>query len=1125
MSFLNLGSIRKNLALLVLLTVLPAMAILFYSGMEDRRDSIEQAKNDVQLIAHTMAQVQKDETLSARQILSTLAIMAEVHDLDIQESNVIFKNIMRRNPHYGNIVLLDLNGNVLASGIPSKGVNLADRKHVRDALKTKEFAAGEYIIARVGDLAPAFPFAYPILDATGTPKAVLAIAIKLSGFLDLYHESQLPKKSYIAVTDHQGVRLLYSPAKATNPMGKPIKSSNWKIARDAQGPGIMTSPGSDGAMRIAAFEQVRLNDNAAPYMYVWAGVPEAFILAPANTILVRNLFLMLLATIAAFFVSWSLGRKTLITPINKLMSMTNEFAKGNFENRIDQTDSINEFERLTTSFHDMAESLSISQKKLQQSEDRFKHLSGVTFEGIVIHKEGLIFDVNESLTKMFGYTGQDLIGSNAVELLFPIESHPTLHENISKYIATPYEVMARKKDGTLFPAEIESRNIEKGDEYFRVTAIRDITERKQAAEQLRDSEFKFKLFVDHTHDWESWTDSAGNYIYISPSCERVTGYSQDEFRTNPQLLFDLVHPEYQEAVHQHFIDKSKQQIPTHSLVFPIVTKAGEERWIDHHCSPVCDEQGHYVGRRSSNRDISERKKAESALLESEAKLISVLRSAPVGIGQVNNRVFIFVNDQFATMLGYTKDELIGKNSRIIYPSNAEFERVGKDKYQQIQEKGTGSIETILSKKDGTLIDVFMSSTPVNQEDLNQEVTFSTLDITERKQAEQDHLELEIQLRQKFKMEAVGTMAGGIAHNFNNNLSIILGNVELSQLKANNPEINGLLSHAKIAIMRSRDLVSQIMTYSRTGSHAKAPLQLPIIVDETLKLLGVTIPSTIQLNQTISPDSYHTTINANASQIQEILLNLYGNAVHAMEEEGELNIILDVVELADKDFPDMDDNKPGRYAKISIQDSGCGMAPETQEKIFDPFFTTKELYEGTGMGLSTVQGIIDQHDGLIKVSSTLGKGSTFELYFPVIEQSQTVEPTPINEDLPKGSEKILFIDDDEMLATLGEMMLSEMGYQVTMMTNSTEALKLFAANPDQFDLVITDQTMPQITGKELIPKLKQIRPDIQTIICTGFSSKMDEAEAKKLGADAFMMKPLDLPVLLRTIRRILDGEKE
>ncbi len=300
-----------------------------------------------------------------------------------------------------------------------------------------------------------------------------------------------------------------------------------------------------------------------------------------------------------------------------------------------------------------------------------------------------------------------------------------------------------------------------------------------------------------------------------------------------------------------------------------------------------------------------------------------------------------------------------------------------------------------------------------------------------------------------------------------------------------------------------------------------PLQLPLIIDETLKLLGSTIPSTIQLNQTISPDSYHATINADASQIQEILLNLYNNAVHAMDEKGELNIILDVVELTNKDIPTPDHHKPGRYAKITIQDTGCGMTAEVQEKIFDPFFTTKEMYEGTGMGLSTVQGIINQHDGLIKVISTLGEGTTFELYFPIIEKTQTAQPTPVKADTPHGSERILFVDDDEMLAKLGELLLTEIGYQVTTMTDSSEALKLFAANPDYFDLVITDQTMPDLTGKELIQELLKIKPDLPTILCTGYSSKVSEEEARELGASAFMMKPLDLQELAQTVRRVLD----
>jgi|LGOV01.1.fsa_nt_gb PAS domain S-box-containing protein len=887
-------------------------------------------------------------------------------------------------------------------------------------------------------------------------------------------------------------------------------------------------------------------------------------------------------------------------------------------------------------------------QELTESEDRFKKLSIVTFEGILINHKRIITDVNDSLVRMFGYTKDELFGRNGVELLIAPESQSKVYENIKNSVTRPYEVMGRKKDGTLFPIEIEARNIVTETEDFRVAAFRDITERKQAEKKLRDSELKFKLFVDHTHDWESWTDPEGNYIYISPSCEQVTGYTQDEFRTHSQLLFDLVQPEYVETVQQHFIDKSKQQISTHSLVFPIVTKAGEERWIDHHCNPVYDEQGHYVGRRSSNRDITERKLAKFELSASEArfkalhdatfggviihdqglildcnhalseitgfshdeligmdglKLIApdsldlVLRNINSGYDKgyevegirkdgsiyplairgknipyqghearviefrditerkraqdallksenkfrvlLNNQsdaIFLHeilpdgyanfseVNDKAVERYGYSRKELLQLAPKDLNHADDNLEQIECTARQEILTQGYATFELTHIKKSGEKFPVEVNAAHIELD--NRTYILSTVrDITERKQAEQDRLELETQLRQKYKMEAVGTMAGGIAHNFNNNLSIILGNVELSQLKVNNPEINGLLNNAKIAIMRSRDLVRQIMTYSRKESQAKASLQLALIIDETMKLLGATIPSTIQLNQSISPESYHTKINADASQIQEILLNLYNNAVHAMDEKGDLNIILDVVKLTDKDFPNLDQNKSSRYAKISIQDSGCGMSAETQENIFDPFFTTKEMYEGTGMGLSTVQGIVTQHDGLIKVNSTLGEGTTFDLYFPIIEQSKTVEPTSIKADMPKGSEKVLFVDDDEMVAKVGEMMLSEMGYQVVTMTESTEALKLFTANPDHFDMVITDQTMPDLTGKDLIQELKKIRPDLRTILCTGFSSKIDEDQARQQGIDAFCMKPLALPGLLQTVRRVLDGENE
>ena len=519
--------------------------------------------------------------------------------------------------------------------------------------------------------------------------------------------------------------------------------------------------------------------------------------------------------------------------------------------------------------------------------------------------------------------------------------------------------------------------------------------------ELSETEKKFRLLADHTYDWEYWINTNGDYEYITPSCERITGYTAEEFMSDPQLLYRIVSDQDTEIIREHFKPESIDQTGLCRLEFIIMTKAGQERWLEHHCFPIFDEQGKLIGRRGNNRDITERKREEAKALT-----------------------------------------------------------------------------------------------------------------------------LEEQLTQKHKIEALGTMAGGMAHNFNNNLSIILGNIELSKMKMPpSPEIDNYLSNAKIAVLRSRDLIQQILTYSRQGDREKTSTRLPLIIDETLQLLRPTLPATINLQQEIRKDCHDHTINADSSQIQECLINLCNNAMHAMEEKGDLTISLDSIELQKQDIPVQYSSQPGQYAKLSVKDTGSGMSAETVDKIFDLFFTTKPVDEGTGVGLSTVQGIVSQHGGLIKVNSTLGEGTTFELYFPVIEQTEMTETTSINEDIPAGTEHILFVDDEPMLASLGEMMLKQMGYQVTMMTDSSEALKLFTANADRIDLVITDQTMPELTGKELIQKLKEIKADIPTIICTGYSSKLDEDIAKELGASAYMMKPMDMPILMRTVRDVLDRAKE
>lgn len=463
----------------------------------------------------------------------------------------------------------------------------------------------------------------------------------------------------------------------------------------------------------------------------------------------------------------------------------------------------------------------------------------------------------------------------------------------------------------------------------------------------------------------------------------------------------------------------------------------------------------------------------------------------------------------------------------IHPEDRD--RVNQAYTESLENKQPYTITYRLLLADGTLKYVNERCETHYDADGNPVRSIGTVqDITERVLAEQEHQKLEDQLRQKHKMEAVGYMAGGMAHNFNNNLSIILGNVELSQMKqAPGSEAIPLLENAKIAVHRSRDLVQKIITYSRKGIRNTAPIHLTVIIDETIDLLNSTLPTTVTLQKNFAPNCVDKLINADASQIQEVLINLCNNAIHAMDEKGVLTISLKEVELEQKDISVQYDCPAGCYAKLSVQDSGCGMSAEILDKIFDPFFSTKEEYEGAGIGLSTVQGIVAQHGGMITVKSAPDQGTTFDLFFPLIELSENIEAEEVNVEhssLPRGTELILFVDDDEMLASLGENLLNTLGYQISMMTDSNEALKMFTANADRFDLVITDQTMPGLTGKELIAEIKKVRPDIPTILCTGYSSKIDEEESARLGISAFMMKPLDLPVLSQTVRQVLDENK-
>lgn len=392
--------------------------------------------------------------------------------------------------------------------------------------------------------------------------------------------------------------------------------------------------------------------------------------------------------------------------------------------------------------------------------------------------------------------------------------------------------------------------------------------------------------------------------------------------------------------------------------------------------------------------------------------------------------------------------------------------------------------------------------------------------TERKQHS-----MEKQLQQAQKMEAIGTLAGGIAHDFNNILGIILGYVELVLLTINrDSESYPHLQEVRRAARRATDLVRQILAFSRRSDSERRPLQVVPIVKECMKLLRATLPSTIEIQQKIDVAQGGDMVLADPTQIHQVLMNLCGNSAYAMREHGgTLEVSLADIVLQDEDALTVSELMPGAYLKITVKDTGQGIDPAFLNRIFDPYFTTKEQGHGTGLGLSVVHGIVKSYEGAISVRSEPWKGATFEVLLPRVESKPDIESenSPV---LLRGSESILFVDDEEGLVMVTGKMLENLGYQVTSRTSSIEALHAFRAQPHKFDLIITDQTMPQMTGASLAKEILSIRPDIPIILCTGYSEILNLEKAQALGIRELLMKPLVVSQVAETIRQVLDGKK-
>jgi len=749
-----------------------------------------------------------------------------------------------------------------------------------------------------------------------------------------------------------------------------------------------------------------------------------------------------------------------------------------------------------------------NRKLIKLCEKQHKSILKSTMDGYwLTNTEGRLLEVNDAYCHMSGYTETELL-TMCIADLDRVKNSQFVAEHIKKIIpqeSDRFESQHLRKDGTVFDVEISVQSrLDKGGQI--ACFLRDITDSKKISDNLRKSEEKFKSAFHTSPDSINLNSlEDGVYIETNEGFTNITGYSRkdvigkssreihiwDDLKDRERLVSGLKKNGIVKNLEAVFRKKNGET--TVGLMSARLLKIEDETVI-----------------LSITRDISERKQMEA---DHERFLKAIEQSVEgIVITDIDGKIE-YVNPAFEKITGYSTPEILRQNPSVL-KSGEQDEPFYHEMWETITSGNTWKGKLINKKKDGSFYTEDTTISPVFDK------TGTIINFVAVKRDITDLIRAEKQLQQSQRMEALGTLAGGIAHDFNNILFPIVGHTEI--LIEDVPE-GGSLRHSLDEIytsaLRAKELVRQILSFSRQENNELTLMKIQPIIKEAMKMLRSTIPTSIEMTYHLDNDC--GLIEADPTQIHQIVMNLATNAYHAMENTGgKLKVTLKKNIPGEYDLipPDI---RAGNYVCLTVFDTGIGIEKRQIEKIFDPFFTTKETGKGTGMGLSVVHGIVTDMGGTVKVYSKPGKGTEVRVYLPAEETICETQLEPSEKIKPRGVEKILLVDDEKSIVITAKMALKRLGYQVTSYTNSIEALEAFKSDSDKFDLVITDITMPRISGDKLALEMLKIRRGIPIILCTGFSENMSEERMKSMGVKGLLFKPIITMDLAKKIREVLD----
>ncbi|HJQ97225.1 MAG TPA: PAS domain S-box protein [Candidatus Polarisedimenticolaceae bacterium] len=787
-----------------------------------------------------------------------------------------------------------------------------------------------------------------------------------------------------------------------------------------------------------------------------------------------------------------------------------------------------------------------SDESLRQSEERYRRLVDLSPDGVLIIQQGKVVFVNPAGVKLLGARDEsEIVGRGLLDFVHPDErahvmnrmrevldgsrSASFLERRYIKFDGSPIDVEAA---ATMYP-DPAGPAIQ--------VILRDITGRKRAEIALRESEERFRQIAE-TIDEVFWVTSPdkNQMLYVSPAYEKIWGRPCADLYANPRNWLAAIHPDDRDRVIHAAL--TRQADGSYDELYRIVRPDGSERWIRDRAFPIHDDTGaitRIVGLATDStgrkhvedeiRSLSEHLEARvverttrlretmEALKKAEARHRALLDAIPDMVIRLRRDGTYL--DYSAPRAGTPVEHLIGANLKTLGFA------------PDVQEAMLTAIARAL---DGASVESLEYAVPMDGRTNHyearivrsghDEVVATVRDITSDKDAERERGRLEQQLRQSQKMEAIGTLAGGIAHDFNNILTAIIGYTELLRAKSlEDLEGRDRLAEISKAGARAKELVSQILTFSRRQERARTPTALGPVVAEALKLLRAAIPASVEIESAIDLDV--PTVLAEPTQIHQVVMNLASNAAASTAgRAGKLKVSCHAVDVGPTLAALHPDLRPGRYTQLTVEDNGCGMEPAVLERIFDPFFTTKRPGEGTGLGLSVVHGIVRAHDGAILVDSKPGVGTSFRLYFPAIH-AEPARPRLKNPTGRGNGEHILCVDDEPAIADLLEAQLVMLGYRVTAHTTPLDALSDFLTRPLEFDAVVTDLTMPGMTGADLVERILKARPDLPVVMATGYGRVMSEERAATLGIRRLLLKPFSMTTLGEAVEEALAASRE